>query len=189
MRILVFVLTAAAMLILASGSLFAQSDPFGALDTLFAGADQIDDENWMVTLSLFNDEKIVALSIPLKFDAGPNNHVVVDSVVYTGGRAEHFTFKVFRADTTAQSVTMGLIANMGPTDKTLHPGNGRIASVFVSSLEGVFISSLEVDTTTTSPSNSLMAVADRIQGGNYPDTISSFGNSREIRPVFIIRQR
>lgn len=189
MKTLPGILVAATAMLLLSTTAFAQADPFGAMDTIFAGTDKIDDFNWMVTISLFNDEKIVALSIPLKFTAESDNNIVVDSVVYTGGRADHFTFKVFRADTSAQSVTMGLIANMGPTDNTLLPGTGRVATVFISSLDKKAIPFLEVETTTTAPSNSLMAVADRIQGGDYPDTISSFGNAREIRPIFVVRDR
>ena len=189
MKLLLKIVVTAVIVMLAAVSISAQSDPFGATDTLFAATDKIDDHNWMVTISLFNDEKIVALSIPLRVSAGEGGQVVVDSVVYTGGRAEHFTLKVFRADTSSQSVTMGLIANMGPTDNTLHAGNGRVATVFVSSLDGNEIQQLDVDTTTTPPSNSLMAIADRVQGGDNADTIPSFGNAREIRPVFVVRQR
>jgi len=166
----------------------AQKDSFGVLDTVYADVVKIDDYNWSVTISYTNDEKVVGLSVPIKFDAG-NIPVVADSAVYTGGRAENFTYKGFRPDTSIQAVTMGMIANLGPTDNTLKPGRGRLVTVFVSSLDNQPVGNLNVDTTTTHPSNSLMMIADRFQGGEYPDTLSLY-NRRilEIRPAWIVRR-
>lgn len=165
----------------------AQKDAFGVVDTVYADLTRIDDFNWTVTISYTNDQKVVGLSVPLKFDAG-DVAIVADSAVYTGGRAENFTYKGFRPDTTIQAVTMGMIANLGPTNNTLMPGKGRLVTVFLSSLNGKPISNLTVDTTTTHPSNSLMMIADRIQGGEYPDTLP-VENRRilEIRPAWVVR--
>ncbi|UCD63028.1 MAG: hypothetical protein JSW34_09745 [Candidatus Zixiibacteriota bacterium] len=168
----------------------AQSDGFGQLDTVYAEVNRIDELNWTVNVSYVNDENVVGLTLPLKLDAGPDNRVVADSAIFTGGRVEHFTYKAFRADTADQCVTMGLIANWGPTSKTLKPGRGRVVTVFVSSLNDKPIEALTVDTTTTHPHNSLQVVADRVQGGNGepPDTLNlSNQRLREIRPAFVIR--
>lgn len=166
----------------------AQKDSFGVLDTVYADVAKVNDHSWAVTISYYNDEKVVGLSVPIKFDAG-DVPVVADSAVYTGGRAENFTFKGFRPDTTEQTVTMGMIANLGPTDNTLIPGKGRLVTVFVSSLDKQPVPLLNVDTTTTHPANSLMMIADRFQGGEYPDTLSLY-NRRilEIRPAWVVRR-
>lgn len=166
----------------------AQIDQFGAVDTVFAEVAKIDDFNWSITVKYSNDESVVGMSIPLKMSAG-SNRIVGDSAIYTGGRVEHWSVKTFRPDTSIQCVTMGMIANMGPTNKTLLPGKGRLMTIFVSSLDKKPIESLMVDTTTTSPNNTLMVVADRFQGGDKPDTIPI--NERqvlEIRPHFVVIQ-
>ncbi len=176
-----------ALLLLLPTLVLAQTDNFGVLDTVYADVAKIDDSNWTVTVSYVNDQKVVGLSIPLKLDAG-DIAVVADSAVYLGGRTEMFTYKGFRPDTAVQCVTMGLIANLGPTDYSLLPGRGRIVTVFVSSLDGKPIEHLDVDTTTTHPQNSLMIVADRFQGGESPDTIP-MQNRRilQIRPAWVVR--
>lgn len=182
--------TVLVLILTVAGPVMAQVDNFGVLDTVYAEASRIDEHNWAVTVSFVNDEKVVGLSIPLKLDAGESNPVVADSAVYLGGRVNHFIFKGFRADTTEQCVTMGLIANMGPTNYTLEPGRGRIATVFVSSLEKKPIENLTVDTTTTRPQNTLMMIADRIQGEDNSDTLG-IANRRilEIRPAFVFREQ
>lgn len=180
------ILTLSLILLLPAMAL-GQKDNFGALDTVYADVQKIDDLNWTVTVSYSNDQNVVGLSIPLKLSA-VDNYLVADSAVYTGGRAEHFTFKGFRPDTSVQCVTLGLIANLGPTNKTMEPGKGRVVTVFVSSIDDKPIEALTVDTTTTHPHNTLMMVADRFQGGDYPDSIP-MENRRilEIRPAFIVR--
>ncbi len=187
MKFLLKTALALALFLLIPAMASAQKDNFGTLDTVYADVQKIDDFNWTVTVSYSNDQKVVGLSIPLKMSA-TDNYIVADSAVYTGGRAEHFTFKGFRPDTSVQCVTMGLIANLGPTNKTMEPGRGRVVTVFVSSLDDKPIEALVVDTTTTHPHNTLMMVADRFQGGEYPDSIP-MENRRilEIRPAFVIR--
>lgn len=161
----------------------AQVDQFGKTDTLYAELAKIDNQNWSITISYTNDEPIIAFAIPLKMTAGPNR-IVADSTIFTGGRIESFAFKTSRADTAIQCVTLGIIANLSPTHIFLAPGRGRIATIFVSSLDDKTIDKLVIDTTTTSPNNSLMVMADQFQGA---DTISS--GEREkliILPEFVI---
>ena len=166
----------------------AQIDKYGKTDTLYADVEKISEDSWTITISLTNDEYIGGLSLPLKMSAGAVK-IVGDSAVYTGGRVEHFTLKLFRPDTAIQCVTMGMVANMGPTNKTLAPGSGRLLTVYVSSLDGSPVKKLIVDTATTTPNNSMMMVADRIQQTEPPDTLP-FGESKkaEIIPVFVVRE-
>ncbi|MBU8932909.1 MAG: hypothetical protein KOO62_02770 [candidate division Zixibacteria bacterium] len=138
----------------------AQVDHFGVVDTIYADVAKINDANWSITINYTNDEAILGLSVPLKLTAGAVK-IVADSAVYVGGRVEHFAYKSFRPDTVIQCVTLGMIANLGPTKNVLAAGRGRLATIFVSSLGGKTIEKLGVDTTTTSPNNSLMVIADR----------------------------
>lgn len=188
MKLLLKVALTLAIVLTISGKASAQIDNFGILDTVYADIAKIDDQNWSVTVSYTNDQRIVGMTIALKLDAG-DIPVVADSAVYWGGRAERFTYKGFRPDTTIQSVTMGLIANLGPTKNTLLPGRGRIVTVFVSSLDDQPVPQLNVDSTTTPPSNSLMVIADRIQETEGSDTIP-IQNRRilQIRPAWVVRQ-
>ena len=166
----------------------AQVDAFGTVDTLYAELNRIDKTNWTVTISYVNDEWVDALSLPFALRAG-DTKLVSDSAIYTGGRVAHFDFKGFRADSAIQCFTLGLMANMGPSQNGLPPGSGRLATVFVSSLDGTPIEKLTLDTTTTHPSNSLMVMAQGVQPGNPPDTIPGDRfDDLTIIPVLIIKQ-
>ncbi len=166
----------------------AQVDNFGKLDTVYADLAKINDLNWSVTISYSNDENIVGLSLPFKMTSGLNR-IVADSAVYTGGRTDHFAFKGFRPDTAIQCVTLGLVGNLGPTNNVLKAGNGRIVTIFVSSIDNKPIEMLAIDTTTTKPNNRLMTIADRVQGAEAQDTIpiADF-KKQEIYPAFVVRQ-
>ena len=165
-----------------------QTDYFGKIDTVFADVERIDDQNWSVTISYSNDQPVEGLSIPLRIAAG-ENRVVGDSAIYTGGRVEHFAYKGFRSDTAIQCVTMGMVANLGPTRHKLDPGSGRLVTFFVSSLDNKPIEKLHVDTTTTHPDNSLMTVADRYQPTE--DGVDTIIGERlgelQIIPAFVVR--
>jgi hypothetical protein len=173
-----------AVLPLAAG---AQSDPFGAIDTVYADIAQVDENTWTVTISYFNDEDVVGLAVPFKMDAG-TNQIVADSAVYTGGRVTEaeWVYPGFRPDTSSQSVTLGMIANLGPTNHKLTPGNGRIVTVYISSLEDKPIEKLSIDTTTTHPGNTLMAILDLVQG-EAPDTVRIEVAERNIKPAWVVR--
>ncbi len=165
----------------------AQTDPFGAADTVFADLARINANTWTVTISYFNDENVVGLAVPFKMDAG-TNQIVADSAVYTGGRVSeaNWVYPGFRPDTASQCVTLGMIANLGPTDHKLTPGNGRLVTVYVSSLEDRPIEKLLIDSTTTHPGNSLMAVLDFLQG-EAPDTVRVDISQRNIKPAWVVR--
>jgi len=166
----------------------AQVDHFGVVDTVYADVAKLDDHNWTITVSYTNDESVVGLSVPLKMTAGLNR-VIADSAVYTGGRVEKFSYKGFRADTAIQCVMLGMIANLGPTQIVLPSGNGRLVTVFVSSVENKPINKLVVDTATLHPNNSLLVIADRSQLDPEADTVPVHMSKKlEIIPAFVARQ-
>ena len=165
----------------------AQVDHFGVVDTIFTDITKLDSHNWAITVSFTNDEKVSALSVPLKMTAGLNR-IVADSAVFTGGRAEAFAYKGFRPDTAIQGVLLGMIANLGPTQNELTPGSGRLVTVYVSSIENKPIEKLEVDTTTLHPNNSLLVMADRSELDPETDTVPvHLSKKLEIQPVFVVR--
>jgi len=153
-----------AILLLFSASLLAQNDKFGKVDTLYVEPYNIDGNNWGVNVLLVNDEDLIALQIPLTFTADKKNRVVVDSTVFKGGRVEDFRFKLARVDTATQCVTIGLINDLGGPIPPIPPGKGRLATIFISSLDNKEIKSLVVDTTTTPPSNDLQLVHPPTEG-------------------------
>lgn len=163
----------------------AQSDPFGVPDTIYADIERIDDFNYSVTISYFNDEDVVGIVVPFSMKAGTNK-IVADSAIYTGGRVEHWNRCGFRPDTSIQCVTLGMIATLGPTRINLGPGSGRLVTVFVSSHGKEKIDGLSIDTTTTHPDNYLMAVVDLVQG-ELPDTVHIDPKNRTLSPVWVIR--
>ena len=173
------------LVVAAAAPVPAQQDPFGKPDTLYADIERIDDLHWTITISYTNDEAVVGLSVPFKMTAAKNK-LVADSAIYTGGRVEHFTYPGFRYDTAIQCVTLGMIANLGPTNKRLEPGRGRLVTVYVSSLIDEPITWLKVDTTTTYPNNSLLVIADSLQG-TPPDTVRVDYFKRELIPVWVVR--
>jgi len=172
MSLKMLLLAGMAALILMSGTVYAQKDAFGKIDTLYAEAYKIDAKNWGVNIWLTNDEDIMALSIPLRFTA-EKTRVIPDSTIFKGGLVEAFRVKQARVDTASQCLTIGLINDVGISVPPIAPGKGRIATVFVSSPDKVDIPELKVDTTTTPPSNTLQLV-------KPPST--------EIIPVFYFKQ-
>ena len=146
-----------AVLLIAGGA-WAQKDGFGKPDTLYLEPYKIDAQHWGVNIALFNDQEVLALSLPIKFMSGKAK-IIADSTVFTGGRVENFRVKNARIDTATQCITIALINDIGVSVPPLSSGTGRIATIFVSAMDGQDIEYLVVDTTTTMPSNTLQLVA------------------------------
>jgi len=164
----------------------AQEDPHGIPDTAYADVSRIDDYNFSITVSYTNDAAVVGLTVPLKMTAGLNR-IVADSCSYTGGRVEDWAFKGFRPDTAIQCVLLGMVANLGPTSRRLEPGDGRLATIFVSSIEGKKMDTLIVDTATVPPNaQQLLTIADHMQG-TPPDTSRIDIDKMRIVPAFKVR--
>jgi len=177
-------LSALALLLLLPAAGSAQQDAFGAIDTVWAEIAKIDSLNWSVNLSYFNDEAVVGMSIPLKLSAGLNR-IIADSCISAGGRVEEFDIRAFRADTAIQCVTLGMIASLSGKRKCLLPGKGRLATIFISSIDDKPIEKLTVDTTTTHPHNSLEVIADSVQGEKSDTTRITDMSMRTIIPIFL----
>lgn len=160
------------MLLVISAGLMAQNDQFGKMDTVYAEPYQIDAKNWAVNVSMFNDEEIIAISIPLVFNAG-KTAIVADSTVFKGGVAESFRVKHARVDTATQCVTIGLIADVGVSVPPIPPGKGRVATIFLSALDKSDFKLMSVDTTTTPPGNDLQLVKPPTEG---------------IVPIFVVKK-
>lgn len=163
-------------------------DTFGAPDTLYAQVARLDENTMTVTLSYTNDENIVGLQIPLKMHAG-DNMLVADSAVFTGGRLAEAKWSElrFRPDTSIQCVTLGLMASISPAPVVLPPGRGRIATLYISSLEQKKIQNFTIDTTTTHPGLYLMAMTD-ITLGKGADTTRLSIHERQIIPQWVIKK-
>ena len=168
---------------------FAQPvlDHYGTPDTLYAQVSRLDDNTVTVTLSYVNDEDIVGLQIPLKMTAG-DNMLVADSAVFTGGRLAQSKWSElrFRPDTAIQCVTLGLMASISPNAVTLPPGRGRIATLYISSLEQKKIEDFKIDTTTTHPGLYLMAMTDVVIGKGA-DTTRLTVQDRQIIPHWVVK--
>ena len=161
-------------------------DRVGKPDTVYAEIGSINPNTWTITVSVVNDEPIVGISVPLRMTAGLNK-IVADSAIFTGGRIANFSQRFFRADTAIQCVLVGGIANMGGPRVQMTAGSGRIATIFVSSLEKKPLEKLTVDTTTVNPANSLQMVSDSMLGAS-PDSPKIEQKDRLIVPVFVVRQ-
>lgn len=184
-RTLVTSIIALMFFALIPGLASAQIDSLGAADTLYATLAKINPTNWSVTFSYTNDEKVVGMAIPVHLDAGLNK-IVADSIKF-GDRVANWDYKSFRPDTAIQCVTIGLIANLSREYKVMMPGSGTLATLYISSMENKPIEKLTIDTTTTSPNNTLMAVADMIQG-TPPDTVRLSVMATKIRPAWVVRE-
>lgn len=164
----------------------AQTDPYGKIDTIYAEVDMIEPHIWTISINYTNDEAVVGLTVPLKYKSGLVK-LIADSAIYAGGRAAHFTYRGFRVDTAIQCLTLGMLANLGPTTNRLEPGSGRLVTVYLSSIDDVAIDKLVVDTTTTNPSNSLLVMTDAVIG-TPPDTVRPEFNKRQVVPAFVFRR-
>jgi len=151
------------MLLVLSAGLMAQEDKYGKVDTIYAEPYQIDAKNWAINVSMFNDEEILAISVPLIFKAG-KTAIVADSTIFKGGVAEEFRVKHARVDTAAQCVTIGLIADVGVSVPPIPPGKGRVATIFLSALDKSDFKLTYVDSTTTPPGNNLQLVTPPTEG-------------------------
>jgi hypothetical protein len=152
-----------ALILVAAAGIWGQEDNYGKIDTIFAETYKIDANNWAINVSMFNDEEILAMSIPLTY-SDEKNRLVADSTVFKGGVAEEFRVKYARVDTATQCVTIGLINDVGVSVPPIPPGKGRVATIFISSLDKKPIKALKIDTVTTPPGNDLRLVMPPTEG-------------------------
>lgn len=150
----IFVLMATLAL---SAAGWAQNDPVGKTDTVTLVVETIQPGKWVITASVWNDEELGGIDVPLKYTAGVAT-LGVDSVVFTGTRMETFAKTYDQVDTVNQTMHFGGFPYMAPNQPPLAPGSGEMARIYISVTGDKKPSAFAVDTTTMKPNNSLMLV-------------------------------
>ena len=144
--------------ILCSSSSFAQKDTFGKPDTCRVIVSQDEKNNKaMVSVSVFNDEELAAMTIPFRFGSG-TSPIRCDSVRFRRTRCEEFDMKTQLIDTTRQTVLIGLVADMSGTKPPLAKGDGEVARVYFTLSKNAKFQDMMIDTTWVKPFNVLKFV-------------------------------
>ncbi len=115
------------LLTLAFGAptLFSQVDDFGALDSvLISQATVSPGTSFSLTVSMFNDESIAGLAVPLYYS---KEHLVLDSVSFSGSVVRNWGFRGATHDTTEATILIGAVA-IG--DAPVLPGRGKLAELY-----------------------------------------------------------
>ncbi len=136
-----------------------QKRPFdenGATDTVIIEVRQVSSSQWVAIVTLQNDENLAAMTIPLAWHPQAG-FFRLDSASYAGLRTEYFSLKTFYPDTTAGTILIGLISNLGAGRPPLEPGNGPIARLHFTALKAPS-EPLVVDTAFIRPYNVLQLV-------------------------------
>ncbi len=138
-------------------------DNFGKPDTCRITVEQDKkDHKAMATVTLFNDEKLAAMTIPLRFGDG-KTPIYCDSVSFTKTRVDYFQLKSALIDTVNQTVLIGLIADLSGKTPALNPGQGNVAYVYFTLKKDAKMGGVSIDTTFIKPSNSLKLVTETIK--------------------------
>lgn len=146
----------AGLLVLA-GAASAQEDPIGKTDTVTLVVDSPEPGKWVISASIWNDEDLAAIDIPIKYTAGITR-LKIDSISYAGTRMETFAQKYNPIDTANQTMHFGGFAYMGPDKPPLAPGSGEIARIYISAYGDKKPEVFAVDTCFMAPNSSLMLV-------------------------------
>jgi hypothetical protein len=138
-------------------------DKFGKPDTCRITVEQDEkDHNAMATVTLFNDEKLAAMTIPLRFGDG-KTPIYCDSVSFTKTRVDYFQLKSALIDSINQTVLIGLIADLSGKIPALAKGQGDVAYVYFTLKKGAKMKGVTIDTTFIKPSNTLKLVTEDVK--------------------------
>ncbi len=146
-----------AIFVFTAGFASAQIDPVGNIDTLTLIVESLDDNKWVISANLWNDEELAAMDIPISYTAGVAK-LVVDSVSYAGTRIEYFAQKYTQVDTVGQVMHFGGLAYVGPDKPPLAPGNGEVGRIYISLVGDKKPGPFAVDTALYAPNNHLILV-------------------------------
>jgi len=117
------VLTFLTTLILA-GNLFAQSDAYGEVDTLYLDEVTVaPGREFSISVNLFSDEELGGITIPLTY---PKEMLENPEVDFTGGRIEYLSTKPVTIDTAAGTVLVGAIVFF---EDYIQPGDGFLFKI------------------------------------------------------------
>ena len=138
-------------------------DKFGKPDTCRITVEQAKkDHKAMATVTLFNDEKLAAMTIPLRFGDG-KTPIYCDSVSFTKTRVDYFQLKSALIDSVNQTVLIGLIADLSGKIPALSKGEGDVAYVYFTMKKGAKMGGVSIDTTFIKPSNTLKLVTENVK--------------------------
>ena len=145
-------------LILCSSPVFSQKDTFGKPDTCRVVVFQDEKGNQaMASVSVFNDELLAAMTIPLRFGTG-TSPIRCDSVRFRRTRIEEFDMKTQLVDTVGQTVLLGLVADMSGSKSPLAKGDGEVARIYFTFPKNTKFQDVFIDTTWVRPFNVLKFV-------------------------------
>jgi hypothetical protein len=155
-RICTVVLLLAGMCLL-FGSSWSQNDPVGKIDTVTIVVEPLDEDSWVITTHVWNDEELGGFGIPLKYTAGVAA-LNVDSVSYEGTKTKEYFELFYQVDTANQMIHFGGVTRMAAGPPPMPAGGGTMGRIFVSALGDKKPGPFAVDTVTMKPNNKLMLV-------------------------------
>ncbi len=124
-RFLAYLIILVLIRVFAPSPVWCQTDPYGVPDTVTVESRTISTGNaFSVKISLWNDEQIAGITIPLKY---PSAIAVYDSVSFTHSRISQWSMLRVTQNTPGASVLLGGLAMQGAP---LAAGNGVIAEIF-----------------------------------------------------------
>jgi hypothetical protein len=160
-------------LTLCSSPVFSQNDSFGKPDTCRVVVFQDEKGNHaMASVSVFNDELLAAMTIPLKFGTG-TSPIRCDSVKFRRTRIEDFDMKTQMVDTVRQTVLLGLVADMSGNKPPLAKGDGEVARIYFTFPKNTKFQDVFIDTCWVKPFNVLKFVTPDVKS-----VFPVFDNSR-----------
>jgi hypothetical protein len=152
-----------------------ESDPFGKPDTCRIVVDQDQKTGQgVVHVSVFNDENLAALTLPFTYGDG-SSPVRCDSVRFRNTRSESFDMITANIDTVAQTVLIGLIADMTGKKPSMGKGDGAVATIYFTFPANERFHDFVMDTTLIKPFNLLKFVTPDVKAV-YPE----FDNSQAL---------
>jgi hypothetical protein len=147
----------AVLVFVVAGSVSAQDDPLGKIDTVTLVINTLEEGKWMVSAHVWNDEELAAIDVPISYTAGMAR-LKIDSVSFADTRIDYFAQKYAPVDAETQTMHFGGLAYMGPDKPPLAPGSGEVARVYISVTGDKKAKTIAIDTTTVKPNNTLMLV-------------------------------
>jgi hypothetical protein len=112
------------VLVLLTGGLLAQDDPYGEVDTLYL--DQLTvgaGREFTINVNLWHDEELGGVTVPLAY---PIDKLELPEVVFTGGRIDYVETKPVTIDEVAGTILVGAIIFF---EDYIAPGDGPLFKI------------------------------------------------------------
>ena len=143
------------ILLLLAGGVLAQSDPFGAVDTLYL--DQLTvtaGREFSINVNLFNDNELGGLTLPFIY---PTDKLEFQAIDFTGGRIAYINTKPVTINEAAGTILVGAIVFF---EAFIPPGNGPLFKIKFKLKDGLTPGeTATVDTTSLPPAYLLLTHA------------------------------